>query len=43
MTVYATIFRKSPVGSPFTGGLDRDLATFLQTMAWETVQDYFAP
>jgi hypothetical protein len=43
MTVYATIFRKSPVGSPYTGGLDAETAAFLQSVAWDTVQSYFAP
>ena len=39
-TAYAAIFRKSPQGSPVTGGLDPDLAAFLQGVAWETVQAY---
>ncbi len=40
-TVYAALYRKSPVGLGYTAGLDRDLATLLQTAAWETVQVYF--
>ncbi len=40
-TAYATLYRKSPVGLGYTAGLDKDLATLLQTAAWETVQDYF--
>lgn len=39
--VYASIFRKSPVGLPYTAGLEPGIATFLQTVAWDTVQDYF--
>jgi hypothetical protein len=42
-TVYASLFKKSPVGLKYTAGLDEATATFLQTMAWETVQDYFKP
>jgi hypothetical protein len=40
-TVYATLYRKSPVGLTYTAGLNVELATFLQTAAWESVQDYF--
>jgi len=40
-TVYATLYRKSPVGLPYTAGLDRELATLLQASAWDAVQDYF--
>jgi hypothetical protein len=40
-TVYATLYRKSPVGLSYTAGLSPELATFLQTAAWETVQEYF--
>ena len=42
-TVYASLFKKSPVGYGYTAGLDAELAKFLQTVAWETVQDYFQP
>ncbi|WP_088285339.1 hypothetical protein [Ideonella sp. A 288] len=41
-TVYATLFRKSPVGLPYTAGLPADVATALQTAAWDTVQEYLA-
>lgn len=41
-TVYASLFGRSPVGIPYTAGLDADTARFLQTIAWETVQEYFA-
>ena len=40
-TVYATLYRKSPVGLAYTAGLSPDLATLLQTSAWEAVQGYF--
>ena len=39
-TTYATLFRKSPVGSSYTAGLDPAVARHLQTVAWETVQAY---
>jgi hypothetical protein len=39
-TAYAAIYRKSPVGNPATGGLDPELAAFLQGVAWDTVQAY---
>ena len=40
-TVYASLFKKSPVGLKYTAGLDETTAKLLQTVAWETVQDYF--
>ena len=40
-TTYAAIRGKSPVGSTYTAGLDPELATFLQTMAWEAVKEYY--
>jgi len=42
-TVYAALFRTSPEGLTYTAGLDGDTARFLQTVAWQTVQDYFSP
>jgi hypothetical protein len=39
--VYATLLRKSPVGLSYTAGLDAARAKALQTVAWETVQDFF--
>ena len=42
-TVYATLYRKSPVGLTYTAGLNPELATLLQTAAWEAVQEYFRP
>jgi len=40
-TTYAAIYGKSPVGSSYTAGIDPGIAAFLQTVAWETVQEYF--
>jgi hypothetical protein len=39
-TVYASLLKKSPVGLSYTAGLDAGAAKALQTIAWETVQDY---
>lgn len=39
-TVYATLYRKSPVGLAYTAGLPADVVTLLQTAAWEAVQEY---
>jgi hypothetical protein len=40
-TVYAALFKRSPVGSSFTAGLDATIAKALQTIAWEASQDYY--
>jgi hypothetical protein len=40
-TIYAALYRETPVGNAYTAGLDVDTARFLQTVAWETVQDYY--
>jgi hypothetical protein len=43
-TLYASIVRKSPEGSPVTmPGVDAETAKLLQSVAWETVQEYYAP
>ena len=39
-TVYAALFKTSPVGLPYTAGIDEPTARFLQGVAWETVSDY---
>ena len=39
-TTYAALFKRSPVGLGYTAGLDPEVARFLQTVAWETVQGY---
>ena len=38
---YAAIQKRSPVGNKYTAGLDAELATFLQTVAADTVREYF--
>lgn len=40
-TVYAAIFKKSPVDLSYTAGLEAGTAKFLQTVAWDTVQAYY--
>lgn len=40
-TVYASLYRETPVGNAYIAGIDADTARFLQTVAWETVQDYY--
>lgn len=42
-TTYATLFKASPVDLKYTAGLDPAIARHLQTVAWETVQEYFKP
>ena len=38
--IYAAVYGKSPVGSPYLGGLDAKTAGFLQDVAWQTVKEY---
>jgi hypothetical protein len=40
-TVYAALYRQTPVGNAYTAGIDADTARFLQTIAWDTVQEYY--
>jgi hypothetical protein len=40
-TAYASIQRALPVGIKYTAGLDAELAAFLQSIAAETVRDYY--
>jgi hypothetical protein len=40
-TVYAALFRKSPVGLGYTAGLDAATARHLQMVAWDTVRAYY--
>ena len=40
-TLYAALFKGSPVGLKYGAGLDEATAIHLQTVAWDTVQDYF--
>jgi hypothetical protein len=39
-TVLASLYQTNPEGNTYTAGLDAATATFLQTVAWQTVQDY---
>jgi hypothetical protein len=39
--VFAALTGRSPVGNPYLAGIDAPTAHFLQTVAWETVQDYY--
>lgn len=40
-TSVATILKRSPVGLKYTAGLDPEVAAFLQSVAAETVREYF--
>jgi hypothetical protein len=40
-TVYASLYRKSPVGISYKAGLRDEDAALLQAVAWETVQAYY--
>jgi hypothetical protein len=40
-TVLGAVYGKSPVGNSYRGGLDPKTAAFLQTVAAETVRQYF--
>ena len=39
--VFAALTGRSPVGNPYLAGIDAPTAHLLQTVAWETVQDYY--
>ena len=41
-TIYSALYRKPPVGTPSAPGIDAKAAQFLQSVAWETVQEYYA-
>jgi hypothetical protein len=40
-TVFAALTGRSPVGNSYLAGIDAPTAHFLQTVAWQTVQDYY--
>jgi hypothetical protein len=40
-TVFAALTGRSPVGNTYLAGIDAPTALFLQTVAWETVQEYY--
>jgi hypothetical protein len=42
-TVYASLFKKSPVGLKYNAGLTPEVAHHLQAVAWETERDYHRP
>ena len=39
--VFAALTGRSPVGTSYLAGVDAPTAAFLQTVAWETVQEYY--
>ena len=39
-TVLASLYKTNPEGNPYTAGLDPATAKFLQSVAWQTTQDY---
>lgn len=39
-TVLASLYKANPEGNTYTAGLDAATAKFLQTVAWQTAQDY---
>jgi len=41
-TTYASVYARSPVGNTYIAGIDPNTAKFLQTVAWEAVQEYFS-
>ena len=40
-TVFGAVTGFSPVGNPYTAGLDPELAAFLQSIAWDTLKAYY--
>ena len=41
-TVLASVFKVNPIGNKYTAGLPVEVATHLQTVAWETAQQFHA-
>lgn len=41
--VMASVYRRSPVGNAYRAGLDDGTAAFLQTIARDTVREYYGP
>lgn len=39
-TVLASLYKTNPEGNTYTAGLDAGVAKYLQTVAWQTAQDY---
>jgi len=40
-TAHASIYKKSPIDNAYMASIDPKTANFLQSVAWETVQEYF--
>jgi hypothetical protein len=40
-TTFAALTGRSPVGNPYHATIDEPTARFLQTVAWQTVQEYY--
>jgi hypothetical protein len=40
-TVFASLYGRTPEGNKYTADLDPSLAAFLQSVAWETVREYY--
>jgi len=40
-TAFAALYKRSPVGNSYHATLDEATASFLQAVAWDTVQDYY--
>jgi hypothetical protein len=40
VTIYATLYDRSPVGLSYTFGVDADDAAFLQRIAWQAITDW---
>jgi len=41
LTIYASLFNESPLGSAPGESVDAETSTFLQNVAWQTVEEYF--
>jgi hypothetical protein len=39
--VYASLFKKSPIGNGYAAGLDTAVVKHLQTVAWDTVKEFY--
>ena len=39
--VFAALTGRSPVGNAYLAGIDAQTTTFLQNVAWDTVQEYY--
>ena len=40
-TAFAALTGASPVGNTYTAGIDKETAAFLQSVAWDTVREYY--